>query len=123
MKMLRKWLAEISFRLAGLEKRGRPDPQALFADLAHVHGSQDYADIDRYRDFREVFLNTARGQRVLHEILSWACMFRPVFVPGDAYATHYRDGERGIALQIMAVLNAAPGPTVIEADSEKPIEE
>lgn len=96
-------------------RRGRPDPEALFADLARAHSGTGYGDDERYRDFRQLFLGSDRGRKVLYEIFTWANMFRPVFVPGDAYATHYRDGERNIGLKILAALNAEPAPRQAEA--------
>ena len=69
-------------------RRGRPDPEALFADLARAHSGASYSDAERYRDFRAVFLADATSRKVLYEILTWAHMFRPVFVPGDPFATH-----------------------------------
>lgn len=98
-------------------RRGRPDPEALFADLARAHAGIGYSDADRYRDFRQVFLATDQGRRVLYEIFSWANLFRAVFIPGDPYATHYRDGERNIGLKILATLNAEPAPQPIQADT------
>jgi hypothetical protein len=96
------------FRRAG--RPGRPDPEALFADLARAQSGRSYSDAERYRDFRAVFLGNPIGRKVLYEILTWANMFRPAFVPGDPFATHYRDGERNVGLKILAVLNAEPLP-------------
>jgi len=96
--------------------RGRPDPEALFADLARAHTGVVYNDADRYRDFRQVFLATVQGRRVLYEIFTWANLFRTVFIPGDPYATHYRDGERNIGLKILATLNAEPVELQAEAE-------
>ena len=97
---------------------GRPDPEALFADLARAHSGRSYTDAERYRDFRTVFLAEPMGRKVLYEILTWAHMFRPAFVPGDPFATHYRDGERNIGLKILAALNAEPAPEAIEAEAD-----
>jgi hypothetical protein len=97
-------------------RRGRPDPEALFADLARAHVGIGYGDADRYRDFRQVFLATDQGRRVLYEIFTWANLFRAVFIPGDPYATHYRDGERNIGLKILATLNAEPVAPQAEAE-------
>lgn len=102
----------------GRDRRGRPDPEALFAQLARAHTGLGYGDIERYRDFREVFLTTEKGRCVLNEIFTWANLFRPVLVPGDPYATHYRDGERNIGLKILATLNAEPGDPPTEAADE-----
>ena len=74
-------------------------------------------------EFRALFLGSARGKRVLYEILSWAGMFRPSFVPGDAFATHYRDGERNIGLRLLAMLGTTPGVNAAEAETESPEKE
>jgi hypothetical protein len=80
----------------------------IFEELARAPGPANAEE--RRRDFRAVFLETPQGQAVLYEILSWAHVFRPVFAPGDPYATHYRDGERNIGLKILAALHAEPTP-------------
>lgn len=86
---------------------GHPaDPQALLADLAASRRGFDYGDADRRRDFRAVFLGAAAGRRVLYEILAWSRVFASTFVPGDAYATHWREGGRDVGLRILAVLDA-----------------
>lgn len=99
-------------------RRGRPDPEALFADLARAHSGMSYSAADRYRDFRQVFLATEQGRKVLYEIFTWANLFRTVFIPGDPYATHYRDGERNIGLKILATLNAEPAELPAEAEHD-----
>jgi hypothetical protein len=106
------WMAE------RFGERGRPDPEALFADLARAHADVGYGDADRYRDFRQVFLGSVQGRKVLYEIFTWANLFRPVFIPGDPYATHYRDGERNIGLKILATLNAEPVAPQAEAERD-----
>lgn len=82
------------------------DPQALFADLAATRRGLDYGEADRRRDFRNVFLGSVAGRRVLYEILAWSRVFASTFVPGDAYATHWREGGRDVGLRILAVLDA-----------------
>ncbi|GEM_PF-3672302 len=109
--------------LSGGAKIGRPDPEVLFADLGRAHTGTGYGDLERYQDFRAVFLSDKRGKRVLYEILTWARLFQPAYVPGDAYATHYRDGERNIGLKILAVINAEPAEAAEAAETEDPTEE
>lgn len=104
--------------LFGGFRRGRPDPEALFADLARAHSGASYTDAERYRDFRAVFLSGPTGRKVLYEILTWAHMFRPAFVPGDPFATHYRDGERNLGLKILAALHAEPVEAPVAAQSD-----
>jgi len=82
------------------------DPHALFADLAAARRGLAWSELDRRRDFRAVFLGSAAGRRVLYEILAWSRVFASTFVPGDAFATHWREGGRDVGLRILAVLDA-----------------
>ncbi len=84
-----------------------PDPEALFAGLARSRDGVPYGAEDRRRDFRRVFLETEAGKRVLHELFAWSHMFASAFVPGDAYATHWREGGRDIGLRLLSVLDTA----------------
>lgn len=90
---------------------GAPDPEAFFDALRRAKlGGRDTA-LERYRDFRAVFLGDStalQGQRVLWQILAWCRIFRPVSVPGDPHETYRRDGERNIGLRIFMTLNAEP---------------
>lgn len=85
---------------------GRPDPERLFAEIASGFAT----DMDRYRDFRAVFLSDERGRRVLHEILGWGHVFRSSVQgrPVDPHQVTFREGERNLALRILAALNAEP---------------
>ncbi len=90
---------------------GNPDPEAFLAELARSHpGGRRYTNIDRYRDFRVVFLDSDRGRRVLFEILGWGHVFKPSapLARFEANKTFFHDGERNIALRIMATMNAEP---------------
>lgn len=87
-------------------KIGRPDPEALFAEIAHT----GYRDEDRYREFRLVFLGSDEGRRVLHEILSWGHMFQSSVGRADIDPNRvlFFEGERNMALKLLATLNAEP---------------
>jgi hypothetical protein len=66
--------------------------------------------MDRYRDFRQLFLETEQGRRVLYEILGWGGMFQPS-APRAKFETNetfFHDGERNVALRIMTTMNAEP---------------
>lgn len=86
---------------------GTPDPEAFLAELATVHPGKSYKPMDRYRDFRRVFLETEQGRRVLYELLAWCGMFRPRR-SFDTNETFFKEGERNIALKIMTTMNAEP---------------
>ena len=90
--------------------KGNPDPEAFLAELSAVYPGKRYRNIDRYRDFRRVFLDSEQGMRVLYEILSWGHIFRSTATIAnfEPYETMFHDGENNIALRIMSTLNAEP---------------
>jgi len=105
--------------------RGQPDPEKFFAELARTHpGRGNYAPIDRYRDFRGVFMSTDQGRRVLHEILGWGNMFRSSAhrADFDVNRAFYYEGERNVALRLLATLNAEPTQPPAQTTSIKPTE-
>jgi hypothetical protein len=87
-------------------KLGNPDPEAFFAELVNSHPGK-YKPVDRYRDFRRVFLDTEEGKRVLHEIFSFCGMFRPIRNL-ETNAVIFHEGERNVGLKIMTTMNAEP---------------
>lgn len=64
-------------------------------------------DMDRYREFRLVFLSTEAGKRVLHDILAWGHIYRSSKRP-DPHDTSFREGERNLALKIMTAIHVEP---------------
>ena len=84
-------------------RRAGPDPEAFFRELRSSYGSS-YSKVDRYREFRRVFLETDEGKRVLYEILSWCGMFRPSTTNFDTNETFFNEGERNVALKLMHVI-------------------
>lgn len=98
------------------------DAHDLFAALARARRNPPYAEQDRRRDFRRVFLASAAGKRVLHEIFASTHLFATTFVPGDAFATHWREGRRDVGLRILAILDTdapdGPGAQAEEADPD-----
>ena len=104
-------------------RTGSPDPERFLAELARAHpGKAGYADLDRYRDFRQLFLETDRGRRVLYELLSWGHVFRASapMAQFDPHKTLFHDGERSIALKIMATLTAEPQDRPANANTKEP---
>ena len=91
-----------------------PGPDSLFDALAAARAGCDYTDEDRRRDFRAVLFGTSAGRRVLYEILAWSHLFASTFVPGDACATHWREGGRDVGLRILAAL--APETPSVQSD-------
>lgn len=90
---------------------GSPDPEAFFAELAASHpGGRYKTSMDRYQDFRRVFLDSEQGRRVLYEILLWSHIGK-ASAPGadfNPYETMFRDGERAIGIKLMITMNAEP---------------
>ena len=78
--------------------------------LADLPSTEGYPPKDKYHDFRKLFTTTPEGKRVFAEILSWGHMFKTSVVgrPVDPNLTHIRDGERNIALRLLATVNNEP---------------
>ena len=89
---------------------GDPDPEAFLADLAKSHPGKSYSKMDRYRDFRRLFLDTDEGRRVLYEIFSFCGMFRSAAPAAnfDPYQTMFFNGQQDIAFRLLATMNAEP---------------
>ena len=90
---------------------GDPDPEAFLAELAAAYPGKKYSkSIDRYRDFRRLFLDSEEGKRVLYEILSWGGMFRSAAPAAnfDPYQTMFLNGQQDIAFRLLAAMNAEP---------------
>ena len=83
--------------------------EALFEELARSRlGRQEYTNIDRYRDFRSLFLSTDQGRRVLYEIMAWGHIYRSTAVRGDPHETYRREGERNMALRVLTTIHVEP---------------
>ena len=78
--------------------------------LAGLSIPEEYDAIDRYSDFREVFLETEQGRRVLKQILGWGSLLKvhPMKSPIDPYMTERLEGQRNLALKIFAVMLVEP---------------
>ena len=89
---------------------GDPDPEAFLAALAASHPGKGYSKMDRYKDFRRLFLDTEEGKRVLYEILSFCGMFRSAAPAAnfDPYQTMFLNGQQDIAFRLLATMNAEP---------------
>lgn len=83
---------------------------AGFFDIMSKPQTGNYTEMDRYRDFRALFLGTDQGRRVLYEILGWGHMFRPSFqgAPIDPNRVMIHEGERNMALKVLSTINKEP---------------
>lgn len=81
----------------------------LLEALTSFPSQQNYTPKDRYHDFRRIFTSD-EGKRVLREILSWGGMFRPSVIgnPVDPYRMAIREGERNMALRLLAAIYNEP---------------
>ena len=80
---------------------------ALMVELATAQTGGRPA-LDRYREFREVFLSTDVGKRVLHDLLSWGHIWRSSIVRDSAYMTFVKEGERNLALKLLTAIYIEP---------------
>lgn len=80
--------------------------------LADLSVPEDYDPVDRYKDFRKVFLETEPGRRVLRQILGWGHLLKSHLVrmprPIDPYSILGLEGERNLALRIFSVMLIEP---------------
>ena len=85
------------------------DIDAFLSELSNAR-PQSYTAMERYADFRAVFLGSDQGKRVLHEILSWGHLYRSSAQVAnfDPYKTMYCDGQRSIGIKTMMVINNEP---------------
>lgn len=80
-------------------------------DLGKTHpGKGRYAPMDRYRDFRQVFLATEQGRRVLWEILDMGHMTAvPCVLAGfDTNRTNFFGGRQALAIDIFKAVHIEP---------------
>lgn len=86
--------------------RALPDPRA-------------YTPMDRYRDFRAVFLGTDQGKRVLYDILRRANLMLPsaLLAKFDPHKAFYLDGEKSLAAWINKTTREEPRNRATHATS------
>ena len=96
-------------------KREGTDPISFQAKLVAAWGvdPRRYSAEALRRDFGATFVE-ARARRVLYKILEWGHVYQPVHVAGDSHATAFRDGERNLALRILAAIIAEPEADIQE---------
>ena len=94
------------------------DIEALLIRLAPVQMAARLA-IDRYRDFRKVFLTTDEGRRVLDDILWLGQVSRPLDGRGDPYVLHASEGRRRMALTIAAITHVEPPSEAVSRDPKR----
>jgi hypothetical protein len=87
-----------------------PDPEAFFEELAGSRRGRKYTRMDRHYDFKNLFLGSEQGRRVLFEILSWGHVFQSSagLAQCDPNKTLFHEGERNIALMLQTVLRYEP---------------
>lgn len=99
-----------------------PEETAANFDLIKsLPSDRNYTAMDKYRDFRRVFLGSEEGQRVLCEILSWGHLFStPAFGrPVDSYAMAISTGEENIARRLLVTINREPKERPKRANTTK----
>ena len=87
--------------------------------------SGSYAPMDRYSDFRAVFMQDEQGRRVLYEILSWCGMFRtPINDAGvlDQGRLVVHAGMHNIGIRLLNTIHEEPVDRPSTATNVKPEE-
>jgi hypothetical protein len=101
-------------------RRERFDPEALAADLARAWGSKRPPE-EVAADFKQLFLGSEQGKRVLYEIFAWGHLWRSSMA-ATTEATAFNEGERNIGLKIMAALRKDPKPLPVRQRQKRPKE-
>jgi hypothetical protein len=96
------------------------DLEELLATLRHARAGKQYTPMDRYRDFRQVFLGSDQGKRVLWELLGFSHLMRHSHSPGDPYTTAFKCGEQNVGHRILFTLNSEPKEQPAKANSKQP---
>ncbi len=89
---------------------GRPDADALFDELARAPGEK-MSKMDRYQEYRALFLRTDQGRRVLRDMMDEArSLSCPVPKDGqiDPLRAMVRIGEQNTIRNIINAMNAEP---------------
>lgn len=86
------------------------DGQEIVSRLERARAGKRYSPQDRYRDFRQVFLGSDQGMRVLYEIIGWGNQFQSSAEKGshDPYKTAFHEGQRSLAIKIIFTLGNEP---------------
>jgi hypothetical protein len=83
-----------------------PNPDTFLRELKAAQlGS--YSRMQRYRDFRAVFLGTSEGKRVLWQLIHWAHIYQSN-MNEDPSIMAFREGERNMGLKVMRTMNTEP---------------
>lgn len=99
-----------------------PDPEAFFAELSAAWTGKNYTELERYKDFRQLFMGSDQGKRVLYQIIGWGHMFRPSasLAGHEPYRTMFHEGERNLTLRIFNAVHVEPKEKPTRAVSQRP---
>lgn len=91
-------------------RRAVPDHEAFLTELAASHPGKRYDRMDRYADFRHVFLGDERGRRVLYEVLRLCGMYKSAAPRAnfDTNQTMFFNGQQDIAFTLLGTINIEP---------------
>jgi len=80
-------------------------------------GSED--DSDLMRDFRQVFLSTPQGKRVLYSIVAWGGLYDADLRPTDGEELNRAEGRAELARSVMrATFAEVAEPKEIRSDDD-----
>lgn len=96
-----------------IKKDKLPEDQQLIEDLRFsFYNISNRTKLDRYQEFRTVFMGSDEGKRVLSEILGMAKLSGRIAAPFPAEVDTKRmlllEGARGLAADIIDVLTKEP---------------
>ena len=98
------------------------DPSVLHAEL--IAWDKTRLKVDRYRDFRQVFLNSEAGKRVLLDLMARGHYHKISAVlnmpdPKPELRTYLLEGERNFILWVLDVLHREPKPPLLKQNTRE----
>lgn len=100
-------------------RRKVPNYAEYLADLYRSAPFGNNDDSDLMRDFRQVFLSTPRGKRVLYSILAWGGIYAPDVRPTEGGELNRAEGRAELARYVMQTTFAdVAEPKEIENDDD-----
>ena len=94
------------------------DAEELFAQIVRAQIGASYTEIDRYRDFRQLFIGSDQGKRVFYQLLNWGHMVANSagLANHETNRTQFFEGERNLALRILRTIYVEPKPRPTQAN-------
>ena len=96
-------------------KGSAADLESFLEDLSPNHPGAAYDPREKFRDYRNLFLSTPLGKKVLWDILI-LCRLYKSSMHADSHVTAFNEGKREIGLRVLGIMNTEPSEQQVERD-------